>query len=183
MGIWDKLKRLKNTILGKLPGSGYKRKEALREWDRTVRYYSVRLLDDAEEEVNSILKKVWVEQRDENLRDVIDGYRAQLHTSREKIKNAPHGYMPSWAPGGNKLAVKEEKLKKVIDIDEGIMKTCEDIKERTRRLHDLVSSGSVGEEQARTIILDFTQKLRSIKDQFDERYKVLYEFAAEKGAI
>ena len=63
------------------------------------------------------------------------------------------------------------------------MKTCEEIKERTRRLHDLVSSGSVGEEQARTIILDFTQKLRDIKDQFDERYKVLYEFAAEKGAI
>ena len=181
--IWTKLKNLKNVILSKVPGAGYKRREALREWDRTVRYYSVKLLDDTDEEVNKILKRVWVEQRDEKLRDLIDGYRAELNICREKIKNAPHGYMPSWTPGGGKVAVREEKLKKVIDIDEEIMKTCEEIKERTRKFNDLAVFGNLGEDQARSIIQEFNQKLRVVKDFFDERYRVLYEFAAEKGEI
>jgi FlaA1/EpsC-like NDP-sugar epimerase len=181
--IWTKLKNLKNKILSKVPGAGYKRREALREWDRTVRYYSVRLLDDTDEEINRILKKVWIEQRDEKLRDIIDGYRAELNICREKIKNAPHGYMPSWAPGGKKIAVREQKLKKVIEIDEEIMKTCEQIKERTRKFNDLTITGNIGEDQARTIIQEFNRKLRIVKDYFDERYRVLYEFASEKGEI
>ncbi len=181
--IWGKLKSLKNTILSKAPGAGYKKREALREWDRTIRYYSVRLLDDAENEVNDMLRKVWLDKRNEKLREIVDSYRAQLHSSREKIKNASHGYMPSWTPGGGKIAVKEEKLRKVIDIDERIMHLCEELKTRTRKFNDLVSMEAVAEEQVQSIAVDFRSKLRDVTDLFDERYKVLYEvLGAQEGA-
>ena len=178
--IWNKLKNLKNVILGKVPGAGYKRREALREWDRTIRYYSVNLLNDAEDEVNSMLRKVWLEKRDEKLRDIVDGYRAELHLRKEKIKNAPHGYMPSWTPGGSKSAVREEKLKKVIEIDEKIMHLCEELKTRTRQFHDMIAMDTIAQEQIQSVALDFRIKLRDVTDLFGERDKTLYEYLDDK---
>ncbi|MEM1526635.1 MAG: hypothetical protein QXH10_06640 [Ignisphaera sp.] len=115
---------LLEKLLNILPGfRGYKKKEHIREDDRLVREYIVKILSEAIRDLEEAI--VNIAEYDFRSAELYDNVLRDLRTIADKIRWAEHGYAPHF----NVVKIQEEDLSKIREIDLSIIENADKIKE------------------------------------------------------
>lgn len=155
--------------LGKLmklvPGyRGYKKKEERRETDRVVRDKSIRLLKASEDNIVNALESA-VNAGNENLMQLLERARGEIHNYITKIKTAEYGYAPGW----NVVAVQEKLLEAMIACDSEIILMAQDLSEYTADL----SSRAFSNEDITDQIKEVLKKMSEFREKYQERVDII----------
>ena len=171
-GLYDKAKeemRLYERILAEIPGfRGYKEKELRRETDRLIRDHTYRRMREARDS----LKTVFQSLSDQRLHEVLTEMDRLIMTFdrvEEKINHASYGYAGFY----NVLKIKEEKLDKMIEFDNGLVDHTNKIIEEANTLKKETAEGRF--EKAREHIKSLHEMLNSLEETFDSRKEVILE--------
>ncbi|MEM4040916.1 MAG: hypothetical protein QXM83_03755 [Ignisphaera sp.] len=110
-------------LLNVLPGfRGYRKKEHLREDDRLVREYLVRMLSEAIRDLEEAIANLV--EYDFKAAEIYDTVLRDLRTIADKIRWAEHGYAPHF----NIVKIQEEDLSKIREIDGALVDDVENIR-------------------------------------------------------
>ncbi len=137
-----------------IPGyRGYKKRELLREDDRLVRRYIADLLRESSQNLRQAVSELvqmlgfqaqYMLQQPYNPIQTLNMLSQQIYDLAGQIEHLEAGYSPSF----DRLKVKEEELKKLLELDNG-----------------LIGYANVISETAKLIL----QQIRTLR-QFDTRY-------------
>ena len=115
---------LLEKLLNVLPGfRGYRKKEYLREDDRLVREYIVKILSEAIRDLEEAIANI--AEYDFKSAELFDNALRDLRTITDKIRWAEHGYAPHF----NVAKIQEEDLAKIREVDLSIVEDAEKIRE------------------------------------------------------
>lgn len=99
-------------LLNIIPGfHGYRKKEHLREDDKLIREYMVRILEEAIRDLSDAL--TYLAEYDFSTAERFDNVMRELRLVTDKIRWAEHGYAPHY----NIVKIQEEDLEKIREVD------------------------------------------------------------------
>jgi len=151
-------------LLSILPGfRGYRKKEYVREDDKLVREYLVKVLTEAVRDLEDAIANI--AEYDFKTAELFDNTLRDLRTAADKIRWAEHGYSPHF----NIVKVREEDLAKMRDIDSSLVENVE-------KIRDFVSDikkESLLKNPVRDKVQDLVKLLDDVKVKLVEREKVL----------
>lgn len=99
-------------LLNVIPGfHGYRKKEHLREDDKLIREYMVRILEEAIRDLCDAL--TYLAEYDFSTAEKFDSVMRELRLVTDKIRWAEHGYAPHY----NIVKIQEEDLEKIREVD------------------------------------------------------------------
>ncbi len=160
----SKKKTLFEKLLNIIPGfHGYRRKEYIREDDRLIRDYMVKLLEDSVRTVEDTIAVLVnndyssAERLDEVLRD--------LRRIREKICGSEDGESPHY----NIVKIREEELELMRDLDVDIIEYINSVKEYVEKMRDEALRGN----PVREMIVELYKLIKSIEDKWLDRDKII----------
>ncbi len=157
-------------LLNIIPGfHGYRKKEHIREDDRLIREYMVRILEEAQRNIEDAVAVL--AEYDFSTAERFDSLMRDLRIVTDKIRWAEHGYAPHY----NIVKIQEEDLEKMREIDAGIVEKVEALRDLTVKLRDDVSMGN----PVRDYIPKFMAAIREIKSLLMERDKVIHGWMTE----
>lgn len=147
-----------------IPGfSGYKKRELIREDDRLLRSYLVKLLTDAKnylEDAASIMSEY-----DFTLARKINILASNVRLICDKLKFAESGYAPHY----NIVKVDIHDLEKIKSCDEELVSIVNDILDLSKSVKDSASISTVKPE----LISKINENISKINDVLDKRLKIL----------
>ena len=148
-----------------IPGyRGYKKKEERRETDRLVRDKAIRLLKESENNIEDALESA-VNAGNNDLIQLIEKARGEIHNYITKIKTAEYGYAPGW----NLVAIQEKLLEATIACDSEIILMAQDLKDYTAD----ISSRAFSKEDVTTQVREVVKKMREFRDKYQERIDIV----------
>ncbi len=160
----SKKKTLFEKLLNIIPGfHGYRRKEYIREDDRLIRDYMVKLLEDSVRTVEDTIAVLVnndyssAERLDEVLRD--------LRRIMDKIRWSEYGYSPHY----NIVKIREEELELMRDLDVDIIEYINSVKEYVEKMRDEALRGN----PVREMIVELYKLIKSIEDKWLDRDKII----------
>jgi len=159
-----KKKAILEKLLNIIPGfHGYKKKEYIREDDKLIREYMVRILTDAIRDLEEAI--AYLAEYDFNTAERFDSVLRELRLITDKIRWAEHGYAPHY----NIVKIQEEDLDKIREVDAGLVDDVEKLREFIASLKNDTMLGN----PVRDKIRDALQLINSIKKRFLEREKIV----------
>ena len=115
-------------LLNVIPGfHGYRKKEHLREDDKLIREYMVRILEEAIRDLSDAL--TYLAEYDFSTAERFDNVMRELRLVTDKIRWAEHGYAPHY----NIVKIQEEDLEKIREVDALLV-------EKVEKLRDFIST-------------------------------------------
>ncbi len=159
----------KSTVLEKLlnilPGfHGYRKKEYIREDDRLIREYIVRILEDAIKNINDAL--TYIAEYDFTAAERFDNVLRELRLITDKIRWSEHGYAPHY----NINKIREEDLEKIREVDGGLIDDAEKVKSFTETLLNDAMMGN----PVRDRIPGLLKLIKDIRQALLEREKIIH---------
>jgi hypothetical protein len=151
-------------LLNILPGfRGYRKKEYIREDDRLIREYIVKILSEAARDLEEAIANL--AEHDFKTAEIYDNILRDLRTVADKIRWAEHGYAPHY----NIVKIKEEDLEKIREIDGGLVDDAEKIKSFVSDLkRDTVLKNPVRDRAPQ-----LAQLISDLRSQLIEREKIV----------
>ncbi len=164
----------KQAILEKLlniiPGfHGYRKKEHIREDDRLIREYMVRILEEAQRDLSDALSIL--AEYDFSTAERFDSLMRDLRIVTDKIRWAEHGYAAHY----NIVKIQEEDLEKMREIDAGLVEKVESLRDTAAKLRDDASMGN----PVRDYIPLLMKSIREIRALLLEREKIIHGWMQE----
>ncbi len=164
----------RSTVLEKLlniiPGfHGYRKKEHLREDDRLIREYMVRILEEAVRNMNDAL--AYLAEYDFSTAERFDNVLRELRLIMDKIRWSEHGYAPHY----NIVKIQEEDLEKIREIDGGLVDDVEKIKTFTEELKNDAMMGN----PVRDKIPQLLKLIKDVREGLMEREKIVHGWMTE----
>ncbi len=115
-------------LLNVIPGfHGYRKKEHLREDDKLIREYMVRILEEVIRDLSDAL--TYLAEYDFSTAERFDNVMRELRLVTDKIRWAEHGYAPHY----NIVKIQEEDLEKIREVDALLV-------EKVEKLRDFIST-------------------------------------------
>jgi len=147
-----------------VPGfSGYKKRELIREDDRLLRNYLVKLLTDAKnylEDAASIISEF-----DFTLARKINVLASNVRLICDKLKFAESGYAPHY----NIVKVDILDLERMKSCDEELVSIVNDILDLSKSIRDSASTSTIKSE----LISKINDNIAKVNDVLDKRFKIL----------
>ncbi|MEM0084219.1 MAG: hypothetical protein QW743_01795 [Candidatus Methanomethylicia archaeon] len=147
-----------------VPGfSGYKKRELIREDDRLLRNYLVKLLTDAKnylEDAASIISEF-----DFTLARKINVLASNVRLICDKLKFAESGYAPHY----NIVKVDIPDLERMKSCDEELVSIVNDILDLSKSIRDSASTSTIKSE----LISKINDNIAKVNDVLDKRFKIL----------
>ncbi len=111
-------------LLNVIPGfHGYRKKEHLREDDKLIREYMVRILEEAIRDLSDAL--TYLAEYDFSTAERFDNVMRELRLLTDKIRWAEHGYAPHY----NIVKIQEEDLEKIREVDALLVEKVEKLRD------------------------------------------------------
>ncbi len=159
-----KKKAVLEKLLDIIPGfHGYRKKEYIREDDRLIREYMVRVLTDAIRDLEEALS--YLAEYDFSAAERFDNVLRDLRLVTDKIRWAEHGYAPHY----NIVKIQEEDLNRIREVDAGLVDDVEKLREFMANLKNDAMLGNPVADRFR----DALQLINSIKKGLMEREKIV----------
>ena len=151
-------------LLNILPGfRGYRKKEYIREDDRLVREYIVRILSEAIRDLEESIANL--AEYDFTTADIYDAILRDLRTVADKIRWAEQGYAPHY----NIVKIQEEDLEKIREVDGGLV----DDAEKIRSFVSDLKKDTMLKNPVRDRAPQLTQLISDLRSQLIEREKIV----------
>ena len=158
-------------LLDLLPGfHGYRRKEFLREDDRIVRNYLVNILSEAIRVLEDV--EALIIDRDYPTADRLEEVLRDLRKLTDEIRWAESGYSPHY----NIVKVREEELKKIIEIDEGLISDVEGLK---KFVEDMRNDAFMG-NPIREKVAELYNTIYGIRQKWLKRIELIMGYTLRK---
>lgn len=147
-----------------IPGfSGYKKRELIREDDRLLRSYLVKLLTDAKNYLEDAA--LTVSDFDFTLARKLNTLASNVRLICDKLKFAESGYAPHY----NIVKVDISELEKMKACDEELISIVNDILDLSKNIRDSISISIIKPE----LINRINDNLFKISNVLDKRFKIL----------
>ncbi len=172
IGVYVLVKKqaILEKLLNIIPGfHGYRKKEHIREDDRLIREYMVRILEEAQRDLSDALSIL--AEYDFSTAERFDSLMRDLRIVTDKIRWAEHGYAPHY----NIVKIQEEDLEKMREIDAGLVEKVESLRDTAAKLRDDASMGN----PVRDYIPLLMKSIREIRALLLEREKVIHGWIQE----
>ncbi len=155
-------------IINKIPGfKGYRQREALREDDRLVREYIVKVL---EEGIRSLSEAIsFLAEYDFSTAEKFENLMRDLRLLTDKIRWSEHGYAPHF----NIYKIEQEDLNKIIELDSALI---DDVEKLKNILDEVKNDASMG-NPVRDKIPEVLGIINYIREKLVEREKILHGWA------
>jgi hypothetical protein len=151
-------------LLNILPGfRGYRKKEYIREDDRLIREYIVKILSEAARDLEEAIANL--AEYDFKTAEIYDNILRDLRTVADKIRWAEHGYTPHY----NIVKIQEEDLEKIREIDGGLV----DDAEKIRSFVSDLKRDTVLKNPVRDRAPQLAQLISDLRSQLIEREKIV----------
>ncbi len=170
----SKKKTVFERILDYIPGfHGYRRKEFLREDDRLVRDYLVRVLTEAIHALEDV--EAFIVDRDYPTVERLDEIMRDLRKLMDEIRWAEHGYAPHY----NISKVREEDLMKLVDFDASLVEDVNGLKAFIEEMRDDAFKGNPVREK----IYELYNRIKKLQDTWLKRAEIIcgYKPGGEGG--
>ncbi len=158
-------KAILEKLLDVIPGfHGYRKKEYLREDDRLIREYMVKILSEAIRDLQDAI--AYVAEYDFTAAEKLDGIvLRELRLLTDKIRWAEHGYAPHF----NIVKIQEGDLEKIKEVDAGLV---DDVEKLRKAIEDL-KNDSMLSNPVRDKIGEILKLIKSIREGLNEREKLV----------
>ncbi len=165
----------KKTVLEKLldiiPGfHGYRKKEYIREDDRLIREYMVKILEDSRRDIEEAISLI--AEYDFPTADRFNELLRDLRLVTDKIRWAEHGYAPHY----NIYKIQEEDLEKIRGLDAQLVDKVRKLREFAENLKDDALLGNPVREKLR----EFIRLIDELKEGILERQKIVRGWIEEE---
>lgn len=160
---------LLEKLLNVLPGfHGYRRREYIREDDRLVREYLVKILSEAIRDLEESI--VNLADYDFKAAEIYDSILRDLRTLTDKIRWAEQGYAPHF----NIVKIQEEDLERIREVDGSLLDDVEKIREFTSNL----KKDTIYRNPVRDRAPELVKLLDDLRTQLIEREKIVRGWAS-----
>ncbi len=150
-------------LLNVIPGfHGYRKKEHLREDDKLIREYMVRILEEAIRDLSDAL--TYLAEYDFSTAERFDNVMRELRLLTDKIRWAEHGYAPHY----NIVKIQEEDLEKIREVDALLVEKVE----KLRGFIDTVKNDAMMGNPLRDKIPEILRLINDIRSGLLEREKI-----------
>ncbi|MEL9940221.1 MAG: hypothetical protein QW348_02565 [Ignisphaera sp.] len=155
---------LLEKLLNVLPGfRGYRKKEYVREDDRLVREYIVRVLTEAIRDLEEAIANIAI--YDFGSAELFDSVLRDLRTVADRIRWAEHGYAPHF----NIVKIQEEDLNRMREVDLSIVENAEKIREFAAS----VKRDSMLRNPVRERVQELVKLIDDVRAKLVEREKIV----------
>ncbi len=156
---------LLEKIMNRIPGfKGYRQREALREDDRLVREYLVRLLEEGIRSLSDAL--AYLAEYDFSTAERFENLMRDLRLLTDKIRWSEHGYAPHY----NIYKIEQEDLTKILEIDSSLI----DDVERLKNLLEEIKNDALMGNPVRDKIPEILRMINTIRQELMEREKIVH---------
>ena len=156
---------LLEKILNKIPGfRGYRQKEYLREDDRLIREYMVRILEEGLRSLSDA--QTYIAEYDFTAAERLEIVMRDLRLVMDKIRWSEHGYAPHF----NIIKIQEEDLEKIRELDLSLVEEIE----KLRNILEEIRKDAMMSNPIRDKIPVILNAINSIRNKLIEREKILH---------
>lgn len=157
-------KAILEKLLNIIPGfRGYRKKEYIREDDKLVREYIVKILSEAIRDLEEAIANL--AEYDFKAAEAFDNTLRDLRTITDRIKWAEHGYAPHY----NIVKIQEEDLAKIREIDAALVDDAENI----RTFVSSIKRDTMLKNPVRDKVTELLKLIDDIRTQLIEREKIV----------